>query len=192
MCIFLFRTRRKDIITLFNPRQLGRGPRRGIKWVLRRRRLRSCGSLGATATGTVFSSRSTLPPTEVGCSDTSGTDAKDGMAWRTATSPIDAVSRLGVRTAALSPPFPMGEVLPSTSSAEATPSLFGRFIGTVPSSELLIRVHAHLLAVAFMSRSGIAVRTRMRSPRFRAKNVSTCTRSPTARGSSHASHSRMR
>src|SRR5450759_2172287 len=28
----------------------------------------------------------------------------------------------------------------------------------------------------------------MRPPRFRAKNVSTCTRSPTARGSSHASH----
>src|SRR6202142_257642 len=29
----------------------------------------------------------------------------------------------------------------------------------------------------------------MRPPRFRAKNFSTCTRSPTARGSSHASHS---
>jgi hypothetical protein len=28
----------------------------------------------------------------------------------------------------------------------------------------------------------------MRPPRFRAKNVSTCTRSPTARGSAHASH----
>ena len=41
------------------------------------------------------------------------------------------------------------------------------------------------------SRAGPAHRVRawMRSPRFRAKNVSTCTRSPTARGSSHASHS---
>src|SRR5260370_8246104 len=29
----------------------------------------------------------------------------------------------------------------------------------------------------------------MRPPRFRAKNFTTCTRSPTARGSSHASHS---
>src|SRR5947199_2866397 len=29
----------------------------------------------------------------------------------------------------------------------------------------------------------------MRPPRFRAKNFSTCTRSPSARGSSHASHS---
>jgi hypothetical protein len=43
--------------------------------------------------------------------------------------------------------------------------------------------------VAFPSRPGTQVRAWMRSPRFRAKNVSTCTRSPTARGSSHASHS---
>jgi hypothetical protein len=34
-----------------------------------------------------------------------------------------------------------------------------------------------------MSRSGVPLRTRMRSPSFRAKNFSTCTRSPTARGS---------
>ena len=40
-----------------------------------------------------------------------------------------------------------------------------------------------------MNRPGIPLRTRMRLPRFRAKNFSTCTRSPTARGSSHASHS---
>jgi hypothetical protein len=40
------------------------------------------------------------------------------------------------------------------------------------------------------SRAGPAqVRARMRPPRFRTKNFSTCTRSPTARGSSHASHS---
>src|SRR6516165_7776025 len=43
--------------------------------------------------------------------------------------------------------------------------------------------------VAFPSRPGTRVRAWMRPPRFRAKNVSTCTRSPTARGSSHASHS---
>src|SRR5262249_47641983 len=53
---------------------------------------------------------------------------------------------------------------------------------------LLIRVHAHRAAIAFMSRSGVPLRTRMRSPSFRAKNFSTCTRSPTARGSTHASH----
>src|SRR6516165_9463371 len=52
---------------------------------------------------------------------------------------------------------------------------------------LLIRVHVHRTAVAFMNRSGVPLRTRTRSPSFRAKNFSTCTRSPTARGSSHAS-----
>src|SRR5215831_3986494 len=41
--------------------------------------------------------------------------------------------------------------------------------------------------VAFPSRPGTRVREWMRPPRFRAKNVSTCTRSPTARGSFHAS-----
>jgi hypothetical protein len=32
-------------------------------------------------------------------------------------------------------PFPLGEVLPSTASAEGKPSLFGRFIGITPSSD---------------------------------------------------------
>src|SRR6266404_9155249 len=54
---------------------------------------------------------------------------------------------------------------------------------------ILIRLHAHRSAIAFMNRPGLPVRTRMRLPRFRAKNFSTCARSPTARGSSHASHS---
>ena len=53
---------------------------------------------------------------------------------------------------------------------------------------LLIRVHAHRSAYAFMSRTGMPCRTRMRPPRFSAENFSTRTRSPTARGSSHASH----
>jgi hypothetical protein len=56
---------------------------------------------------------------------------------------------------------------------------------------LLIRVHAHRSAFACMSRSGMPCRTRMRPPRFRAKNFSTCTRSQTARGSSHASQYAM-
>src|ERR1700751_3287887 len=38
-----------------------------------------------------------------------------------------------------------------------------------------------------MGRSGVPLRTRMRSPSFRAKNFSTCKGSPTARGSPHAS-----
>src|SRR5467141_2794968 len=56
---------------------------------------------------------------------------------------------------------------------------------------ILIRVHVHRSAVAFMNRPGLPVRARMRLPRFRAKNFSTCARSPTARGSSHASHFAM-
>src|SRR6267143_1692491 len=37
--------------------------------------------------------------------------------------------------AAVSPPFPLGGVLPSTASAEGKPSLFGRFAGTMTPSE---------------------------------------------------------
>jgi hypothetical protein len=42
-------------------------------------------------------------------------------ARRTATSPFDAVSRRSVRAAAFLPPFPSGEVLPSTASAGGKP-----------------------------------------------------------------------
>jgi hypothetical protein len=52
---------------------------------------------------------------------------------------------------------------------------------------LLIRVHVHRSAVAFLNRPGIPVRARMRSPRFRTKDVSTCMGSPTARGPAPAS-----
>src|SRR5262245_27938519 len=55
---------------------------------------------------------------------------------------------------------------------------------------LLIRVHAHRSAAACMSRSGVPLRTRMRSPSFRTKDVSTSMGSSTARGSSSASHLR--
>ena len=48
---------------------------------------------------------------------------------------------------------------------------------------ILIRVHVHRSAVAFMNRPGLPVRARMRLPRFRAKNFSTCARPQTARGS---------
>src|SRR5215467_5392986 len=56
-------------------------------------------------------------------------------ARRTAASPLDAVSRRSVRAAVVSPPFPSGEVLPSTASAEGRPSLFGCFIGPITSSD---------------------------------------------------------
>ena len=57
---------------------------------------------------------------------------------------------------------------------------------------LLIRVHVHRSAIAFMNRPGVPVRTRMRSPRFRTKDVSTCIGSPTARGSSSCKPLRMK
>src|SRR5580704_2590074 len=57
---------------------------------------------------------------------------------------------------------------------------------------ILIRVHVHRSAVAFMNRPGLPIRARTRLPRFRAKNFSTCARSPTARGSSPASQYAMR
>src|SRR5216117_1533248 len=52
---------------------------------------------------------------------------------------------------------------------------------------------AYMLGVRLLpSRAGPAhVRARMRPPRFRAKNFPTCTRSPTARGSCHASQYAM-
>src|SRR6202043_2454767 len=96
-------------------------------------------------------------------------------------------TRLSVRTTAACRLFPSGEALPSTISAGSCLPLFGRFVGTTASSDFS---SAYMLGVRLLpSRAGPAqVRARVRPPRFRAKNFSTCTRSPTARGSSHASH----
>src|SRR5882672_3221053 len=108
---------------------------------------------------------------------------------RTAANRIDVASRLSVRTTAACRLFPSGEALPSTTSAGSRLPLFGRFLGTTASSDFS---SAYRLGVRLLpSRAGPAqVRARVRPPRFRAKNFSTCTRSPTARGSSHASQIR--
>jgi hypothetical protein len=105
---------------------------------------------------------------------------------RTAANRIDVATRLNVRTTAGCRLFPLGEALPSTTSAGSCLLLFGRFLGTTTSSDFS---SACMLGVRLLpSRAGPAqVRARVRPPRFRAKNFSTCTRSPTARGSSHAS-----
>jgi hypothetical protein len=105
---------------------------------------------------------------------------------RTAANRIDVVTRLSVRTTAACRLFPSGEALPSMTSAGSCLPLFGRFLGTTTSSDFS---HAYMLGVRLLpSRAGPAqVRARVRPPRFRAKNFSTCARSPTARGSSHAS-----
>src|SRR5271169_6853368 len=79
---------------------------------------------------------------------------------------------------------------PSLHGLRRGQALFVRpLLGYYDPVRILIRVHVHRSAVAFMNRPGLPARARMRLPRFRAKNFSTCTRSQTARGSSHASHS---
>jgi len=109
---------------------------------------------------------------------------------RTAANRIDVAARLSVRTTAACRLFPSGEALPSTTSAGSRLPLFGRFLGTTTSSDFS---PAYMLGVRLLpSRAGPAnVRARMRPPRFRAKNFPTCTRSPTARGSCHASQYAM-
>ena len=47
---------------------------------------------------------------------------------------------------------------------------------------LLIRVRAHRLALPFLSRPELPLQERMRSPRFRTKDLTTCSGSPTAQG----------
>src|SRR5258708_5433964 len=111
------------------------------------------------------------------------------VARRAAVIRIDAAFRLSVRTAAAQRLFPLGEALPSTTSAESCLPLFSRFASTMASSDFSSTYMLGVRLVAFPSRPGTRVRAWMRPPRFRAKNFSTCTRSPTARGSSHASHS---
>src|ERR1700720_98573 len=100
---------------------------------------------------------------------------------RTAANRIDVVARLSVRTTAACRLFPSGEALPSTTSAGSCLPLFDRFLGTTTSSDFS---SAYMLGVRLLpSRAGPSrIRARVRPPRFRAKNFSTCTRSPTARG----------
>src|SRR6267143_3775750 len=109
---------------------------------------------------------------------------------RTAANRNDVVTQLSVRTTAACRLFPSGEALPSTTSAGSCLPLFDRFHGTMASSDFS---SAYMLGVRPLpSRAGPArLRARVRPPRFRAKNFSTCTRSPTARGSSHASQYAM-
>ena len=63
-----------------------------------------------------------------------------------------------------------------------------RYYGPV---RLLTRVHVQRAAFGLPEPAPTEVRARVRPPRFRTKDVSTCMGSPTARGPSHASHLRM-
>src|SRR5258706_7295199 len=108
---------------------------------------------------------------------------------RCAASRIDVVARLSVRTTAAWRLVPSGEALPSTTSAGSCLPLFDRFLGTTTSSDFS---SAYMLGVRLLpSRAGPArIRARVRPPRFRAKNFSTCTVSDCARFS-HASQYAM-
>ena len=109
---------------------------------------------------------------------------------RTAANRIDVATRLSVRATAACRLFPLGEALPSTTSAKSCLPLFGRFLGSTASSDFSSTC---MLGVRLLpSRAGPAdFRAWMRPPRFRTKNFPTCTRSQTARGSSHASQYAM-
>src|SRR6266849_5563369 len=109
---------------------------------------------------------------------------------RTAANRIDVVARLSVRTTAACRLFPSGEALPSTTSAGSCLPLFGRFLGTTASSDFS---SAYMLGVRLLPpRAGPEqVRARVRPPRFRTKNFTTCARPSTARGSAHASQYAM-
>src|SRR5215467_14691804 len=73
---------------------------------------------------------------------------------RTAANRIDVATRLSVRTTAACRLFPLGEALPSTASAGSCLPLFGRFVGTMASSDFS---SAYMLGVRLLpSRAGPA------------------------------------
>src|SRR5229473_3304856 len=74
------------------------------------------------------------------------------VARRAAIIRIDAVFRLSVRTAAAERLFPLGEALPSTTSAGSCLPLFSRFASTMASSDFSSTYMLGVRLVAFPSR----------------------------------------
>ena len=95
---------------------------------------------------------------------------------RTAANRIDVATRLCVRTTAVCQLFPLGEALPSTTSAGSCLPLFDRFISTMASSDFSSTYTLGVWLVAFPSRPGTKLRAWMRPPRFRQRT------SPRAQG----------
>ena len=79
------------------------------------------------------------------------------VAWRTASIRIDVATRLSVRTTAACRLFPLGEALPSTTSAESCLPLFGRLVSTTTSSDFSSAYMLGVRLVAFPSRPGARV-----------------------------------
>ena len=94
---------------------------------------------------------------------------------RSAANRIDVAIRLR-GTTAVCRLFPLGEALPSTTSAGSCLPLFDRFIGTMASSDFSSTYTLGVRLVAFPSRSRTDFRTWMRPPRFRQRT------SPRAQG----------
>ena len=95
---------------------------------------------------------------------------------RTAANRIDVATRLCVRTTAVRQLFPLGEALPSPTSAGSCLPLFDRFISTMASSDFSSTYTLGVWLVAFPSRPGTKLRAWMRPPRFRQRT------SPRAQG----------
>ena len=89
---------------------------------------------------------------------------------------IDVATRLCVRTTAVCQLFPLGEALPSPTSAGSCLPLFDRFISTMASSDFSSTYTLGVWLVAFPSRPGTKLRAWMRPPRFRQRT------SPRAQG----------
>ena len=73
---------------------------------------------------------------------------------RTAANRIDVATRLCVRTTAVCQLFPLGEALPSPTSAGSCLPLFGRFISTMASSDFSSTYTLGVWLLAFPSRPG--------------------------------------
>ena len=73
---------------------------------------------------------------------------------RTAANRIDGVIRLSVRAPAVCRLFPLGEALPSTASAGSYLPLFGRFYGSMASSDFSSTYMPGVRLIAFPIRPG--------------------------------------
>ena len=78
---------------------------------------------------------------------------------RAAAKRIDVATRLCVRTTAVCRLVPLGEALPSTTSAGRCLPLFGRFLSTMASSDFSSTYTLGVWLDAFPSRSGTNFRT---------------------------------
>jgi hypothetical protein len=100
---------------------------------------------------------------------------------RTATNRIDVATRLSVRTTAACRLFPLGETLPSATSAGSCLALFGRILSNMVSSDFSSTCTLGVRLMAFPSRPGTSPGTGEtsqvpRKERLHVHKVSDCAR----------------